>query len=70
MAFICFLSVNGQIQKIDANKEYRGILLTKASTLAYTLSLAKGGVYKFSILQQGIAVYNRLPGVRWWICIP
>lgn len=34
--------------------------LTNASPLVYTLLLVKEGVYQFSILQQGIAVYYTL----------
>lgn len=53
--------VSGQTQqKIDFNKEYKEIHVTNNSTLTYLIKLNKGGVYQFSILQQGIAVYYSL----------
>jgi hypothetical protein len=53
--------VNGQhAQKIEFNKEYKDIRLTKNSVLSYSLPLAKEGIYQFSILQQGIAVHYML----------
>ena len=47
---------NSQSQKIEFNKEYKDIELDKTSILIYSLPLVKGGIYLFSILQQGIAV--------------
>lgn len=58
MVFFVSVSVRAQTrQEIDINKEYKNIKLTNASPLVYTLPLVKEGVYQFSILQQGIAVY-------------
>jgi hypothetical protein len=51
-------------QTLDFNKQYADIKLTKASTLVYKLSLLKDGIYQFSILQQGIAVYYDLTDVN------
>jgi len=47
-------------QKIEFNKEYKDIRLTKTSVLSYSLPLVKDGIYQFSILQQGIAVHYTL----------
>ena len=47
---------------IDFNKQYKGIVVNAKSVLNYNLSLEKGGIYQFSILQQGIAVYYTLTG--------
>ena len=47
-------------QKIEFNKEYKNITLGKSSVQVYSLPLAKEGIYQFSILQQGIAVYYSL----------
>ena len=59
--FFRLFPANGQSQqRIDLNKQYKDIKLTKTSTLDYTLTLAKDGIYQFSILQQGIAVYYTL----------
>ncbi len=61
MYFFVSVSVRAQThQEIDINKEYKNIKLTNASPLVYTLPLVKEGVYQFSILQQGIAVYYTL----------
>lgn len=57
------LTVVGQAQqKLELNKEYKEVELTKSSNLVYALNLAKDGIYQFSILQQGIAVYYVLNG--------
>ena len=47
-------------QKLEFNKEYRNIEVTSTSSLVYSVSLEKNGIYQFSILQQGIAVYYSL----------
>ena len=61
MVFFVSFSVRAQTQQeIDINKEYKNIKLTTDSPLIYTLPLVKEGVYQFSILQQGIAVYYTL----------
>src|SRR4030095_4854237 len=61
LLFCLGCSIHGQIQqKIQLNKEYKDIVLTKTSTLVYTLPFVKEGTYQFSILQQGIAVYYTL----------
>jgi len=64
MAFLLFLfSVTffaQAQQKISFNTDYKNIKLTKASSLTYQLSLSTDGIYQFSILQQGIAVYYTL----------
>ncbi|MFT3947840.1 MAG: DUF2268 domain-containing putative Zn-dependent protease [Agriterribacter sp.] len=59
LLFVGSSSVQGQ-QKISCNKDYNDIKVTKGNILTYTLSLAKDGIYQFSILQQGIAVYYSL----------
>src|SRR5678809_1315488 len=63
---ICFLSscfaVLGQESELQFNKEYNNISLEKTDELHYSFNLTKGGIYQFSILQQGIAVYYVLTG--------
>jgi Predicted Zn-dependent protease (DUF2268) len=44
-------------KNLNLNKEYKGILLSKTESHIYKLTLSKGGVYQFSILQQGIAAH-------------
>jgi hypothetical protein len=44
-------------QNLNLNKEYKDILLSKTESHIYKLTLSKGGVYQFSILQQGIAAH-------------
>jgi len=57
------LKVAGQTQqKLELNKEYKNVVVTKSSNLVFTLPLSKNGIYQFSILQQGIAVYYALFG--------
>ena len=52
------LSVLGQSSKtLDLNKEYKEIPLSKTESRIYKLILNKGGVYRFSILQQGVAAH-------------
>ena len=55
--FSCRFASGQSPQKIEFNKEYKDIKLAKATVLVYSLSVAKEGIYQFSILQQGIAVY-------------
>ncbi len=51
-------SVFGQSSKtLDLNKQYKDITLSKTESHVYKLTLAKGGIYQFSILQQGIAAH-------------
>jgi hypothetical protein len=59
--FIFFLAP-AQQEALEVNKEYSSIHLTKTDILDYSFNLTKGGVYQFSILQQGIAVYYLLTG--------
>ncbi|MBD0365542.1 MAG: hypothetical protein ICV53_05490 [Flavisolibacter sp.] len=57
------LKVAGQTQqKLELNKEYKHVVVTKSSNLIFTLPLSKNGIYQFSILQQGIAVHYTLMG--------
>jgi hypothetical protein len=62
---ICFLSscftIAAQPAQLQLNQEYN-IGLKKTDVLNYALPLAKNGIYQFSILQQGIAVYYLLTG--------
>lgn len=59
------LSIYAQTpQKIEVNKEYKDINFTKTSALSYTLPVAKDGIYKFSILQQNIAVQYTLTNLN------
>ncbi len=61
LALIASLSVLGQSQQeIVFNKPYQNLALDKSNVIKYSLKLDKGGIYKFSILQQGIAVYYSL----------
>lgn len=56
-----FYHVSAQAQQVlNFNKEYKDINLAKPDTLVYKLPLLKDGMYKFSILQKGIAVYYKL----------
>jgi uncharacterized protein YjaZ len=59
--FSCLL-VAGQPTQLQLNKEYKNISLKKTDDLNYSLPLTKNGIYQFSILQQGIAVYYLLTG--------
>jgi uncharacterized protein YjaZ len=58
------LSLAGQSMQLQLNKEYKNISLKKTDELSYSLNLAKNGIYQFSILQQGIAVYYLLTGIN------
>ena len=61
LAFIASFSVFGQAQQeIVLNKIYQNLALDKSNVIKYSLKLDKGGIYQFSILQQGIAVYYNL----------
>ncbi len=52
------LSVVGQSSKIlELNKEYKEIPLSKVERHIYKLTLDKGGIYQFTILQQGVAAH-------------
>src|ERR687890_91726 len=62
ICFLCtFRAAIGQ-QILELNKEYNNIELKKTDVLHYTFDLTKGGIYQFSILQQGIAVHYLLIG--------
>ncbi len=51
-------SVFSQSSKtLELNKEYKDILLSKTESHVFKLTLNKGGVYQFSILQQGVAAH-------------
>ena len=55
------LSVFGQSSKtLDFNKTYNDLTLSKTERHVFKLTLAKGGVYQFSILQQGVAAHITL----------
>jgi flavodoxin len=57
------LKVAGQTQqRLELNKEYKNVVVTKSASLVFTLQLSKNSIYQFSILQQGIAVYYALIG--------
>jgi hypothetical protein len=47
---------------LELNKEYQNIEVSKSAD-SFTLELSKDGIYKFSILQQGVAVHYVLIGV-------
>lgn len=56
-----FLNAPAQMpQTLVLNKEYKNVTVTQSSILDYTLTLSKNSIYRFSILQQGIAVYYAL----------
>jgi hypothetical protein len=66
--FACFLAssqVSGQAWRtLEINKAYNNVNLSKADTLHYRMRLQKGGIYKFSVLQQGIAILCQLTDPR------
>ncbi len=43
-------------QKLEFNKNYSNIKLNKSANLKYALHFEKGGIYKISVMQQGIDV--------------
>lgn len=43
-------------KKLECNKNYSDIKLSKGADLKYSLHLKKGGVYRISVMQQGIDV--------------
>jgi hypothetical protein len=58
MTLLVSLSVLGQSSKtLEFNKEYKEIPLSKTESHFYKITLNKGGIYQFAILQQGIAVH-------------
>jgi hypothetical protein len=57
-----FLTAAGQSKVLALNKEYSNIELKRKNVLYYDFNLTEGGIYQFSILQQGIAVYYVLTG--------
>jgi hypothetical protein len=64
MILLLNLCISGQTQSLLAlNKEYANITID-ASESIFNLQLVKGGIYKFSILQQGVAVYYLLTDIK------
>jgi hypothetical protein len=52
------LSVLGQSSKtLELNKEYKEVPLSKTESHLYKITLNRGGIYQFAILQQGIAAH-------------
>ena len=47
-------------QEISFDKTYQNIALDKSNVVKFTLKLDKSGIYQFSLLQQGIALYYNL----------
>ena len=58
--FFCSCFTAHAQQKMNFNTDYKNLRLTNSSILTYQLPLSKDGIYQFSILQQGIAVYYTL----------
>lgn len=56
ITLITTLSFGQTPEKIEINKEYKGIAITKSKNPEYHFSLEKGSIYAFSVLQQGIDV--------------
>lgn len=55
------ISVCGQtVTSLKINQNYKDIPLSKTESLSYDFELKKGGIYQFTILQQGIATYIQL----------
>lgn len=55
--FVSFSVFSQSIKTLDFNKEYKDIPLSKTESQLFKLTLSKGGVYQFSILQQGVATH-------------
>lgn len=61
MAVFASITLFGQNkQEVTFNKPYQNIALDKSNEVKFILKLEKGGIYQFSILQQGIAVHYDL----------
>lgn len=58
--FLSSLAACQAQEKLALNQDYKDIQLSRKSFHTYELTLAKDGIYRFSILQQGIAVYYSL----------
>ena len=59
------LSAFGQSSEtLELNREYKGISLSKTENHIYKLPLNKGGIYQFTILQQGVAAHIVLNDVE------
>jgi len=56
LLFLSILTFGQSIQNIEFNKNYSDIKLNKSANLKYALHFEKGGVYKISVMQQGIDV--------------
>ncbi len=50
------VTLGQKVSKLEFNKTYTDVSLRKGADLKYTLPMEKGGVYKISVLQQGIDV--------------
>src|SRR4051812_19720761 len=57
--FVSFVA-RGQQKSGEVNERYDSITLKKGDVLVYPFDLRKNGIYRFSILQQGIAVHYQL----------
>ena len=56
LLFLSILTFGQNSQILEFNKNYSDIIFNKNAKLKYTLPFEKGGVYKVSVLQQGIDV--------------
>ena len=57
---ICFIKAGNAQQQLQLNQQYDNLAVTKTDTLRYGLHLQKGGIFQFSIEQQGIALAYEL----------
>jgi hypothetical protein len=55
-----FTNAGNAQQLLQINQQYKDLVLTKTDTLRYDLQLQKGGIFQFSIEQQGIALAYEL----------
>lgn len=55
-----FTKAGNAQQHLQLNQQYKDLALTKTDTLRYDLRLLKGGIFQFSIEQQGIALAYEL----------
>ena len=61
LALFASITLFGQSQEeVSFNKSYENITLDKSNVVKFTLKLDKSGIYKISLLQQGIALYYNL----------
>lgn len=58
--FVCFTKAAKTQSQLQLNKQYKDLALTKTDTLRYGVRLQKGGIFQFTIEQQGIALAYEL----------